>query len=79
MWFISHYLRSAKSLLEVQMSNYVLFENVKYRSQNNLWLQLVYYTSTSHTDYIFQILDSEHDKWLSSLEGERYVVTNTRS
>ena len=79
MWFTSHYLRSAKSLLEVQISNYVLFENVKYKSQNNLWLQPVYYTSISHTDYIFQILDSEHDKWLSSLEGERYVVTNTRS
>ena len=52
--------RSAKNMKEkslrraspLTMSKYILFRYVEHKCQNNLWLQLIYYTSTSYTSHI---------------------------
>ena len=52
MWFTSQDLRPKVNCLRIDKQEY-LSRYTECRSQNNLWLQFVCYTSTSYTGCIF--------------------------
>jgi len=85
MWFTSHHPKSAKSLLEVQISNCVLSVIVYYLVMWNIGVRMTFGFSLCTISLqvtlviYFRYQTLEYDKWLSSLEGGRYIVTNTKS